>query len=88
MEETGNVPPALKTKPELHNDLVWVDRAFRIIDRARVTGMGPSRLSLKYIKDYLEMYPINDKYEKDRFIRLVLAMDDEYMTWAIEKTKT
>ena len=80
----GKRTAAIESKPDLHADLYIVWRAFGELHRSRQTGFGPSPLSVQDITAWLDLHDIDDKAE---FFELIQAMDETWLTWAIEQSK-
>jgi hypothetical protein len=91
-EYPGEIAPAAIPKPpedaapELWHDFYW--RAFEALRYDRQYGAlgGESPISFLAIDAYARRYGIeSDAF--DRFLRLVNAIDDEWMKWRAERAK-
>ena len=76
VESSGITPQALKNQPDLHDWMKEYLKAFKVLNRTRQVGMGPSPISLSEIKAYLELYGASDQ---EAFIEYILEMDEAYL---------
>jgi hypothetical protein len=69
----------------LYEDLEEVWQAFHDLNLSRQTGFGPSALSVKDITAWMDLHEIQDRSE---FYELIVAMDSEWMNWAMKKQES
>jgi hypothetical protein len=70
--------------PDVPEDLEDVIDAFYILTRSRQAGFDIGPIPLNQIETYCRMYRIDDV---DRMVRLIGAMDGEYLLTVHEKRK-
>lgn len=84
-EESGVPPAALVEMPEVFPDLEYVVEAFSALTSSRQVGFGLAPIPLTEIKTYVEMFDIPD--DLDTFLRLLRALDNEYLETLDRKLK-
>jgi len=80
----GKPTPALKSRPDLYDDLVDVWELFWQLHKSRQCGFGPSPLSVMDIKAATELYAVADPVE---CYELIVSMDQEWLKWASEEAE-
>ena len=82
--DAGKRTSALENRPELYADLADIWNMFWQLHRSRQCGFGPNALSVNDIISLLELYEVIEKIES---YELIVAMDNEWLSWASEKEK-
>ncbi|WP_298983488.1 hypothetical protein [uncultured Roseibium sp.] len=87
-QKTGKVPPALKRKPELFEDLRLVWEAFKTLSPARQYYNGaPQPIPLSEILAYCQMFEINDLEERREFAEFIIEMDTVFIAAVLKKSR-
>ena len=76
--ESGVLPPALRDRPQVPNDLDDVVTAFKCLHRTRSTGFSSNPIPLQEIVAYCALFGTPD--DLDEFVGLLQEMDSEYLT--------
>lgn len=85
-DSTGEMPLALKNKPELDQFEQPFFEAFTILGNSRNWTMaGPSHIPLTEIKAYCDFYGITDIDERFEFVKIIQRLDSEYLKRMREK---
>ena len=75
-----NLYPILLKEPQLHQDLFPIWEAFHTLSGSRSsTGFGPGSIPYPSIILYLDENEIRDRETRMEYIRLIQAMDHEYI---------
>ncbi len=85
--ESGELPQALKDEPAIAPHLIVVWRAFLALRGDRQIGFGGvGAIPFLAIDRYAQRYGITGADQFDRFLTLIMAMDDAYREHANKKT--
>ncbi len=85
--QRGLRAPALDTKVELEQHLVWVWNAFQQLSNCRQVGMGVGPIPWTAIDAYATRHCIRDEDDFDEFRYLIVAMDEVYMAYLTKRQK-
>ncbi len=82
----GKTVKALDSRPELQTYLITIWDAYTSLDRDRqITMSGPGPIPFSSIDRYARRYGIDEIGEFDRFRRMIMAMDAEYLKFVAEQ---
>lgn len=82
----GGRSKVLDSRPSIQPHLIPVWDAYTSLDRDRLVGMGgPGPIPFSSIDLFARRYGIEDIAEFDRFRRLIMAMDAEYLKFVAER---
>ena len=71
---------ALDRRPHIEPHLKFYMDAFSVLDRGREMGMGgPRGISFQDVDAYARRYGVESLQFFERFLRLIMAMDDAYI---------
>lgn len=88
LAKEGKTVKALDRRPYLDPHLQFYMDAFSVLDRGREVGMGgPRGISFPDIDAYASRYGIDSLSFFERFLRLIMAMDDAYLKRISEKAE-
>jgi|GEM_PF-5238538 len=74
--------------PELYPDLVLDYEAFWILNSTRTYGMSmPNPISMSEIKNFMDIFDINEFESKKNFVRRIKILDNAYLNAIHEKQK-
>ncbi len=80
-EETGRPVPALDSKPEVPEDLLWVWEAWWHLAGSRPSsGFGPLPIPISEILAYCEFLGFRSLDNRAFLLRIVRVLDEEYFT--------
>jgi hypothetical protein len=86
LQEAGQKVPALENKPYLSRWTMPYMEAFNVLSDSRSSGFGGvGPIPLSEIRSYMEIYEIVDIDERERFIKMVKALDSEYLAHTRKK---
>jgi len=71
--------PALRERPELYDDLIYVWQAFLFLSCSRPIGMGVGSIPIGEIESYCNFMQIYDFEERFEYLRLIKALDGEFL---------
>jgi hypothetical protein len=85
---TGEIPPALARRPHLRGECRIYLEAFGFLSASRDSnGYGPNPIRIGEVGNYAAMWGMS-RDETLKLLRLVQAMDAEYLRYCAEKNKT
>ncbi len=80
--------PTLEDEPELFSHLHWAWEAFSELNYRRGLSMsGPIPISMEAIEAYARFRDITASGERDRLLRYIRVLDQEWMTNHYDKQK-
>ena len=74
--------------PELMPHLHPIWDAFCVLNRGRQEGMSVCRLAVSDVYAYLDGNGIADADLRDLYVRCIQSMDDEFISYAAERSKS
>lgn len=88
-EEDGVEPKALQERPELAAELLFLWEAWWLLTTDRPIGMsGVGPIPFSAIDRYAQRYRIDDVDAFEAFAGVISQMDDVYLAWQADRTKT
>jgi len=86
-QEAGNEVQALKDRPYLYDDLLWVYTSFFMLNRPQ--GMSaPSGIPTSEILAYLDLHGVDDIAERTEFFRFIKVLDRTWLKYQASQTKS
>lgn len=77
----GKTVKALAARPAIDGESSFYLDAFAVLSRGRQSGMGgPGGIAFADIEAYSRRLEIHSPTSFERFLRVILAMDDAYLT--------
>lgn len=87
-QTTGEIPKALKDRPSLSKWTVQYYSAFNVLSDSRQIGQGGiGPIPLSEMKAYMEMFEVSNLDERERFAKMVRALDRVYIKHVNMKLK-
>ncbi len=87
-QTTGEIPKALKDRPSLNKWTVQYYSAFNVLSDSRQIGQGGiGPIPLSEMKAYMEMFEVSNLDERERFAKMVRALDRVYIKHVNTKLK-
>lgn len=83
--ETGVVPKALLSRPELARPYRHHLEAFYDLSSGRVRGEAPQAITTAEIKAYCDLFEIHDQGARETLFRLVRTLDAAYLNKTISE---
>lgn len=85
----GVTPRALLDRPELDYRQAYYYSAYQCMSRSRNAGMGGALpIPVSEILAYCELFYIAQLDERARLFRYVNSLDNAYLDWAAERSKS
>ena len=66
--------------PEIWTHLAWIFDCWKVLNFTRDAGLSASTVSLKEIREYCELFYIEDIEERQFLVRCILEMDKTFFT--------
>lgn len=78
-EQTGITPQALRSEPELYEDVEWVWRVFGHLNHSRQAGMGREPILISEVLAYCQLFGIDCTEKREALLFLIQELDQEYL---------
>jgi hypothetical protein len=86
-KESGKKPAALARRPKLKQEDVYYYASFMELSRSRGSGEAFGPIPISEFVAYFQLWRIENQSERYRFLRVVSALDQEFVTLVNEKRK-
>ena len=79
-KQTGELPSALKNKPEFKPGLAWYYELFELLNTSRAIGFsGAGAIPFSEMKACFDLLEITDLDERECSIKMIRALDSAYL---------